>query len=350
MSKILFDEAHSEAWTIRPEFANAMQPAHPGDASYARAAAALADRDFTVQANVGDLLSAATLSGCDVLVLAHPSDPKWERTTGDRVARLTAAELGAIEAWVNDGGGLIVLGETEQDKYGNNLNELLARFGLKLENDTVQDYEHSTGAPTWILSELGAGARGRDGDLLARVGEACFYRATTISASNGARVLARTHRSASTPGAPLLVASEHGRGRIVVLGDSDLFGDDCIGELDHRALWENIAYWAASGHENGAVVATAEAPAGWELLRDETNALALLQAADGSLKEDADRDAVASHVEAIIGALERLAPEFPHDADYLSLAIEDLRGWAAEPRREARLHRVAGCVPPGSPA
>ena len=36
----------------------------------------------------------------------------------------------------------IVLGETEQDKYGNNLNELLARFGIEIENATVQDYEH----------------------------------------------------------------------------------------------------------------------------------------------------------------------------------------------------------------
>ena len=49
------------------------------------------------------------------------------------------------------GGGLIVLGETEQDKYGNNLNELLERFGLHLENDTVQDYEHYA-----ERSELGA--------------------------------------------------------------------------------------------------------------------------------------------------------------------------------------------------
>jgi hypothetical protein len=331
MAHVLFDEAHSEAWTIRPEVASTMQPAHPGDASYARAAAALSERDFTVRANVGETLTADVLDGCAVLVLAHPSDPKWERTTGSGSPRLTAEELDAIEAWVGDGGGLIVLGETEQDKYGNNLNELLSRFGLKLENDTVQDYEHSTGAPTWILSELGSGARGRDGDLLARVREACFYRATTISSSNGARVLARTHRTASTPEAPLLVAAEHGHGRVVVLADSDLFGDDCIGELDHRSLWENIAYWAASGHENGAVVAAAETRPGWERLRDETNALALLQAPDGALTEDADRGAVAGHVEAIIGALEELAPGFPHDAEYLSLAIEDLRRWAAGP-------------------
>ena len=51
LARVIFDEAHSEAWTIRPELARQMQPAHPGDSSYARAAAALADRDFVVEAN-----------------------------------------------------------------------------------------------------------------------------------------------------------------------------------------------------------------------------------------------------------------------------------------------------------
>ena len=60
------------------------------------------------------------------------------------------------------GGGLIVLGETEQDKYGNNLNELLERFGLHLENDTVQDYEHYR-----ERSELGAGRPGGAGRAVA---------------------------------------------------------------------------------------------------------------------------------------------------------------------------------------
>ena len=75
-----------------------------------------------------------------------------------------------------------MLGETEQDKYGNNLNELLERFGLQLENDTVQDYEHYVERPDAGCSRSWqTGARGRGGDLLARVNEACFYRATTIS-------------------------------------------------------------------------------------------------------------------------------------------------------------------------
>jgi hypothetical protein len=41
----------NEAWTIRPELAREMQPAHPRDASYALAAGALtAAGDFAVTA------------------------------------------------------------------------------------------------------------------------------------------------------------------------------------------------------------------------------------------------------------------------------------------------------------
>src|SRR5438105_1278999 len=244
-ARVLFDEAHSEAWTLREELAATMQPAHPADASYALAARALKGDDIAVVPHVDGPLTASALRDCDVLVIAHPSDSKWERTTGAGSPRLSKEELDAIEAFVRDGGGLIVLGETEQEKYGNNLNELLARFGLHLENDTVQDYEHFRGAPSWILAELQDGGRGRGGDVLARVSDACLYRATTISSSNGATVLARTHATASSPAQPLIVGATHGQGRVVVLADSDLFGDDCLDELDHRALWLNICYWVA---------------------------------------------------------------------------------------------------------
>ena len=142
LARVLFDESHSEAWTIRPEVARAIQPAHPGDSSLAAAAEALAARDFTVAAHTGAPLAAETLAEADVLVIAHPSEPKWEHTVGEGDPRFGAAEIDEIERFVEGGGGLVVLGETEQDKYGNNVNDLLSRFGLGVENATVQDYEH----------------------------------------------------------------------------------------------------------------------------------------------------------------------------------------------------------------
>ena len=90
-----------------------------------------------------------------MLVIAHPSDPKWEATVNGGSPLLDPAEIDAIEAFVRDGGGLIVLGETEEDKYGANLNELLGRFDLAIDNATVQDYEHHHGdAPSWVLAAL----------------------------------------------------------------------------------------------------------------------------------------------------------------------------------------------------
>ena len=141
-----------------------------------------------------------------------------------------------------------MLGETEQDKYGNNVNELLARFGLGLRNDTVQDYEHCDGAPSWILGRaLDGGARPRRRSARARAAPRAFtVRRRSDPATVRACWRART-RSASVPGAPLIVAGEHGHGRVVVLADSDLFGDDCIDELDHAALWLNLATGPRAG-------------------------------------------------------------------------------------------------------
>ena len=48
------------------------------------------------------------------------------------------------------GGGLIVLGETEEAKYGSNLNELLEPFGIRFENTTVFDHTHFRDTPTWV--------------------------------------------------------------------------------------------------------------------------------------------------------------------------------------------------------
>jgi Family of unknown function (DUF6421) len=335
LARVIFDEAHSEAWTVRPDLAARMQPAHPADASYARAAEALRARDFEVAPNVDHSLTEETLHEAEVLVIAHPSAPAWERTTGSGSPRLTGEELDAIEAFVAAGGGLIVLGETEQEKYGNNLNELLARFGLRLENETVQDYEHCDDAPTWILADLQEGRRGRDGDLLASVKSVCLYRATTISVANhGATVLARTHPTASTPNAPLVVAAAHGRGRVVVLADSDLFGDDCLDDRDNRALWQNIGFWVtqrgggswpALGRRNGN--GGEHAPA-WTRLRDHAKDLAELQAPDGSLTGDAT--IAGAHLERMIEAIEMLAPRFPLDAAYLAAVVDDLHDWAEQ--------------------
>jgi hypothetical protein len=332
-ARILFDESHSESWTIRPEVARSMQPSHPADSSYSLAAEALRERSLAVDAHVAGALSPAVLADAAVLVVAHPSEPKWEHTVpGGASPLLSAAELDAVESFVRSGGGLVLLAEEEQDKYGNNLAELAARFGVSVESALVSDYEHHhEGAPHWVLADVGDGRA--DTDLLARVDAACFYRATTlVPAGPGARVLARAPDTSSAPGAALLVAVEYGAGRVVVAADSDLFGDDCLGELGHRDLWLNLVHWAAQpslARPLPVVPSAAAADPAWALLKAETNALRLMQEPDGSVDLDRHDQAVADgHVEAMAGAVRELAPRFPHQAEYLDAAVDDLHAWA----------------------
>ena len=329
-ARVLFDEAHSEAWTIRADVAARIAPAHPADSSLAGAAATLADREFAVAAHTDGPLTPAALADTDVLVIAHPSDPRWEHTVDGGSPRLGAAELDAIDDFVRGGGGLIVLAETEQDKYGNNLNDLLARFGIRVENATVQDYEHHREAPSWVLAELAPD--GASPDLLARVSSACFYRAGTLALANGGAVLARTHPSADPPRAPLAAALDHGDGRVAVLADSDLFGDDCIEDLDHADLWLNLVYWAAGAAFATPPAATPSAASEdphWHRLRDAVAELRLTQDPDGSVDLSRhDRGLIASLTDRIATEATALAPRFPHQAAYLEALPSDLAAWA----------------------
>ncbi len=282
IATVLFDEAHSAAWTIRPEVAREIQPSHPQDSSYALAAQALRARELAVAAHVHGPLDGAALRAADVLVLAHPSDPRWERTVEGGSPLLSDDELDAIESFVRGGGGLVVLAEEEHDKYANNFNALLERFGVRVASDVLSDYEQHDGAPHWVLAELSRGARVAGIDLLARVDSACFYRAGRLELGDGAVALARSSKTASTPGATLLATTELGAGRVVVAADSDLFGDDCLGSHDHEDLWCNLVQWAAGGafaRPGAARTSPAREDPHWIQLRDGVDRLRLFAGA-----------------------------------------------------------------------
>ena len=128
-------------------------------------------------------------------------------------------------------------------------------------------------------------------------------------------MIARSSPSASPPQAPLAAITEHGAGRVVVLADSDLFGDDCIGELDHESLWLNLVYWAAQPAFAG-VQAVIDSPArsdpSWAELKAAVEELRLTQEPDGSVDPSAhDAGRLTELVETISNAAQRLAPPLP---------------------------------------
>ncbi|SEG85601.1 hypothetical protein SAMN05444920_105561 [Nonomuraea solani] len=324
--RVLFDEAHCESWTVRREVAEAINPAHPDDNSYARAAGLLRHLGHTVAAHTAGALDAGALAEQDVLVIAHPSGERWERTTGQGSPVFGAAELDAIQEFVAGGGGLVVLAEEEQDKYGNNLGELLGRFGVEVVHGTVRDPKHAhRGVATWVLGERSTAA-----GPLAGVRSACFYRAGTLHA-DGADVLFTTSAAADPAGAPLAVAVRHGRGRVVVFADSDLFGDDSIEDYDHRRLWGNVITWAARVPEavDGSEARDAAKAELFARLKAGVEELRPLQVKDGSVPEEGKERAKAL-VGEIAARVGEISGYFAHDAAYLQAVRDDLAQWAEQ--------------------
>ena len=329
VARVLFDEHHGEAWSIRPEAAARMRPSHPASASYAAAAAQLKARDFDVAVTSSGPLDEATLSGIDVLVIAHPSSSKWERTVGDDSPVFSPEEIAAAEAFVAGGGGLIVLGEEEEDKYGGNLDELLAPFGVRLGNTAVSDYGLDDGMPSWIVGEAVPGAA--EPGILNGIREAGLYRAGALSVDDPDVVVLRAGAAADPPGVALAAAVRHGEGRVVVVSDSDLFGDDYLHRGDNRRLWLNLMYWAslAAFRADATPVASeaAEDPA-WRRLKEATDALRLLQEPKGEVDlGEHGIDEVRALVVTMAGAIADLAARFPHEEDYLAQVVVDLKGW-----------------------
>jgi hypothetical protein len=105
-------------------------------------AARLAARGATI-GPVAGALDAAALAGQDVVVLGNP----WNE--------LTDAELAALEGWVRDGGGLLVLGlgwswpmyhaDPAGEQYP--VNRLGERLGFRVQDGSIYDPEAPSGTP-----------------------------------------------------------------------------------------------------------------------------------------------------------------------------------------------------------
>lgn len=331
--RVLFDEAHQQAWTTRPEVAEQMMPGHPGDSSYAQAAEALRARDFAVQAHTEGLIDHQTLADIDVLVLPHLSEPKYEATTGVGVAQYSPNEIAAITEFVRCGGGLVVLAESEQDKYGNNLADVVEQFGITIDHTSLQDYSSYHQAPSWINVEPGS-HRGLS-PLLSGATSSVFYRSGSLSLTDStAEAVLVASDTATLPSAVVMASSTHEKGRVVVFADSDLFGDDCLDDFNHRQLWLNTIYYAALPAFAADAATTASGittKSAWLELKEATSTLRLMQRADGSLDPatanlDVAGDLVARMSEAIVA----LRPHFEVDGDYLDAVVADLARWQSD--------------------
>ncbi len=333
-SRILVDQAHSQAWTIDSALALQMNPANPADASYAKLRELAEDAGYEVLAHREGSITSAVLSEVDVLVLPHAATSEWEHTVGYGSPVLAKEEILAIQEFVSNGGGLLVLGENEQAKYGNNFNELIGRYGIKLSNETVQDpAKNFKDVASWPKPEFPTLLLS---DFRFMVHEVVLYRTGTLELASGfsGEVFLRTSESALPAQAPVAAAIRDGNGQVVVIADSDIFGDDSINDLDNAKLLLNVLGFLALGSQQASRdIAAAreklESNQAWKSMQLAVEELRPLQNKDGAIEEAANHPKASALLDQLIAGVRDLAPNFPHQSEYLAQAIKDLESWRA---------------------
>jgi len=324
--RVLIDESHHQAWSIRPEVSARMSPANPADSSYSQAAVELRSAGMEVAAHIDGPVTADVLADVDVLVLPHCSTDEWEAAIDSGAPIYSAMEIAAIGDFVRRGGGLLVLAETEQSKYGNNLAEVVAQFGVGVVNATIQDPIHRFNEVShWPRLDVAA-ARGSN--PFAGIADVCVYRAGYLTVPGDAYVFAQTFDTAAPGAVPVIAGVDAGDGRVLVLADSDLFGDDSIADLDHRDLWRQLITWVGARHRAGAAGESQSEitqHSAWSALTEAVERLRVQQSKDGSVT--GDRAVAASAIQEILAALRELAPLVPHQSEYLSACERDFVAW-----------------------
>jgi hypothetical protein len=335
IATVLFDEFHSESWSVSRNKAAEMQADRPENSSYCSAAAELSAREYVVERNINQEISPELLSDKDVLVLLHPCDPEIECTTSKNTPKLSTCEIKAVHDFVKQGGGLFVVTEYENQKYGNNLNEILTEYGITIDAfTTVTDRTGSMNEEkTHVLADLNSN---HDNTLIG-VNKACFYRTGACKAKGNAKILVAASANAKPKQAGLIAVCEYGQGRVVVVNDSDIFGDEFLYSHDHLQLWLNLFYWMsepAFGALQKAVIdqSANETNADWLRLKSNIDGLRQFhcqrrQPDNKYIVETRNPEQIEALVSGIKKSIAALTGHFPHNREYHNALIEDFELW-----------------------
>jgi hypothetical protein len=231
-------------------------------AGYSILAEALRDEGFTVGENRLSLSSG--LSEARVLVIVYLGQP------------LTSDELSAIDNFVKNGGGLLILGDCNynygSDEYGY-LNTLSKKFGITFNSDTVVDPDDSVAShhKKIVIHDFA------DQYITLGTGEIKYVWGSSLTVTPPAQALAfsdddswadrnknsmldSTERRGPLP---VVAASEFGQGRVVAIGEKRLLNNAQLGdrlidiggmELDTLGFAVRAFHWLAKAQQDVTVV------------------------------------------------------------------------------------------------
>ncbi|MGW2162058.1 DUF4350 domain-containing protein [Nonomuraea sp. NPDC001699] len=216
MPTFAYDEAHGERWTIDAERATELTQEDPDRAYYGH----LADLTLAMFGRTAKAITQPwrqeTLRACDVLIIAHPREEFAE------------AEIELFREWISEGGAALILGDEPDRHPSADLNGLLKAFGIQ-----VTDQSLGSRRATCVPSQPHPVVEG--------VEKVCVWGGSALDSFDTTAVPLLT-----APGGQTVAAvAEHGRGRVAVIGDSDLFALPFWGCDDNAQLFAGTLAWLA---------------------------------------------------------------------------------------------------------
>lgn len=203
--------------------------------------------EFEVRVH-GESLTAKSLAGVNTILIANPSD----KAVGANPPppHVSPADVATLTRFVEQGGGLIVMGNQENHNLEvEDMNKLLARFGLQFTNLYTDVKPVAIPRDTPILGGL-RWAYYTGNLALPTPGHPAKPRALVIN--DPAQPPLKGERN--QPGA-LLAVAEPGRGRVAIVTDSGWITDDAlsgkgiggVGIMPHDnwEIFRRLAHWTA---------------------------------------------------------------------------------------------------------
>lgn len=239
---ILFDECHGESWSISIDVARQINPMNINNCSYESVAKILRQEKFHVERLSSGPINIRKLGNCDIFVIVHPTDGKVCKNTKG-IPFFSESEINDLVKWVSGGGSLFVLYEYETNKWGSNINSLLEKFDISYENNILIDrYRNIDNNPSTVsFNNIASGHK-----ILEGVTQVIYYAGSTIKVDGTATGVLISSQDSEPPCSPVIACNEFHKGRIVAIGDTDLFDPVRIYDADHATLLKNIFCWLSA--------------------------------------------------------------------------------------------------------
>jgi hypothetical protein len=318
---ILFDQAHNQAWCFDNIDAERINPTHYKDSSYHLAVRHIKSLGFNITANINKF-DEIDLSLYDLIIIPHFSDPKYEITNNIGEYKLTDGEILALVSYISNGGSLLILAENESDKYNNNLNTLLKNFSIKLVNDTIIDpVANHNQVVKWIKVDL------INALFNYNINELVLYCAGRLEILDTKYVksIIKSKPTSSYKNAELALLYEN-IGKVLVIADSDLFGDDSINDYDQLSFLSNIIFNLVKKSK----LTNSKKNVKTDLF-DNIITLRSSQEEDGSINLNIhNKTTIDNLIDKIIYNYKNEIINFPHDETFIQAVISDIIKWKNE--------------------